>query len=166
MMNKLKETNWNEILASEYVNDMYDTFIAKLNHIYNTTCHVTVTKQKLVRKMPDKPWMTNSLKQACKKKNLLYRHFLVTCEERYKQYKNKLTGILRYCGKKHFTELLEKNKGNIKETWKIINCLINKKSKGTSYPTEFNSSAAKVTGSKNIANSFNNLFSKHWTYSG
>ena len=48
----------------------------------------------------------------------------------------------------------------MKETWKIINCLINKKSKGTSYPTEFNSSAAKVTGSKNIANCFNNFLVK------
>ena len=100
MMNKLKETNWNEILASEDVNDMYDTCIAKLENKYNTTCPVTVTKQKLVRKMPDKPW----IKQACKKKNLLYRQFLkkrsVTCEERYKKYKIKLTGILRYCEKK------------------------------------------------------------------
>ena len=31
--------------------------------------------------------------------------------------------------KNQFTDLLEKNKGNIKETWKIINCLINKKVK-------------------------------------
>ena len=103
MMHKLKETNWNEILASEDVNDMYDTFTANLKNIYNTTCPVTVTKQKLVRKMPDKPWMTNSLKQACKKKNLLYRQFLkkisVASEERCKIYKNKLTGILRYCEK-------------------------------------------------------------------
>ena len=68
MMHKLKETNWNEILASEDVNYMYDTFTAKLTNIYNTICPVTVTKQKLIRKMPDKPWMTNSLKQACKKK--------------------------------------------------------------------------------------------------
>ena len=33
------------------------------------------------------------------------------------------------CKKKPTTDLLEKNKGNIKETWKIINCLINKKVK-------------------------------------
>ena len=33
MMHKLKETNWNEILASEDVNDMYDTFTAKLKNI-------------------------------------------------------------------------------------------------------------------------------------
>ena len=102
MRNKLKETNWNEILASEDVNYMYDTFTTKLKNIYNSTCPVTLTKQKLVRKMPDKPWMTHSLKQACKK-NLLYRQFLkkisVASEERYKKYKNKLTGILRYCEK-------------------------------------------------------------------
>ena len=170
MMNKLKETNWNNILASEDVNDMYDTFISKLKNIYNTTCPVTVTKQTLVRKMPDKPWMTNSLKQACTKKNLLYRQFLkkisVTCEEIYNKYKNKLTGLLRYCEQTLY-RASRKNKGNIKETWKIINCLINKKSKGTSYPTEFNSSAAKVTGSKHIANSFNTFCCcKYWTYSG
>ena len=84
---KLKETNGNEILASQDVNDMYDTLTAKLkNIIYNSTCPVTVTKQKLVRKIPDKPWMTNSLKQACKKKNLRYIQFLkkrsVASEER------------------------------------------------------------------------------------
>ena len=111
---------------------MYDTFAAKWKNIYNSTCPVTVTKQKLVRKMPDKPRMTHSLKQACKKINMLNRQFLkkksVVSEERYQKYKNKLTGILRYCEKKnHFTVLLEKNKGNMKETWKIINCLINKK---------------------------------------
>ena len=33
MMHKLKETNWNEILASKDVNDMYDTFTAKLKNI-------------------------------------------------------------------------------------------------------------------------------------
>ena len=48
----------------------------------------------------------------------------------------------------------------MKESWKIINCLINQKSKGASYPTQFNSSAAKVTGSKNIANCLNNFFVK------
>ena len=68
MMHKLKETNWNEILASEDVNYMYDKFTAELTNIYNTICPATVTKQKLIRKMPDKPWMTNSLKQACTKK--------------------------------------------------------------------------------------------------
>ena len=48
----------------------------------------------------------------------------ITSEEKYK---NKLTDILRYFKKQHYMELLEKNKGNIKETWKILNSIINKK---------------------------------------
>ena len=62
----------------------YNTFTEKLTKIYNTTC--PIIKQKIVNKRPDKPWMTNSLKQACKKKNLLYRQFLkkrsITSEEK------------------------------------------------------------------------------------
>ena len=46
-----------------------------------------------------------------------------------KKYEHKLTAILRRCEKQYFTELLEINKGNMKETWKILNGLINKKNK-------------------------------------
>ena len=47
-------------------------------------------------------------------------------KENTKNTKNKLTAILRR-EKQYFTELLEINKGNMKETWKILNGLINKK---------------------------------------
>ena len=81
--------------------------------------------------------MTKSLINACKKKNLLYRQFLKKrtdeCESKYKKYKNKLTAILRYCEKQYYTDILDYNKGNIKETWKIINSLINKQSKKRKY---------------------------------
>ena len=79
-------------------------------------------------------------------------------EEKYKKYKNKLTAILRRCEKQYFTELLEINKGNMKETWKILNGLINKKSKGKQISTEFNGDESKITGDKTIANGFNNFF--------
>ena len=65
MMNELKETNWNKILNSEDVSVMYNTFTEKLTKIYNTC---PIVKQNIINKRPDKPWMTNSLKQACKKK--------------------------------------------------------------------------------------------------
>ena len=40
MMNKLEETIWNEILASEYVNYMYDTFTANIGSIqFKLSCH-------------------------------------------------------------------------------------------------------------------------------
>ena len=102
------------------------------------------------------------IETSMQEKNLLYRQFLkrrsTASEEKYKIYKNKLTGILRHCEKQHYTELFEKNKGNIKEKWKIINGLINKKTKGTTYPTELRSNGNTITGNKNIANCFNHFF--------
>ena len=94
------------------------------------------------QKRKHKPWMTNGLLNACKKKNLLYKRFLTsrcsTSEIRYKTYKNKLTSILRYCEKQYYSDLLKANKNNMKETWKIINDLLKKKSSTRStYPTEF-----------------------------
>ena len=106
--------------------------------------------------------MTNGLKNACRKKNLLYKEFLKTrtnvSEEKYKKYINKLTAIMRRCEKQYFTELLEISKGNMKETWKILNGLINKKTKGKQISMEFNGDDSKITEDKAIANGFNNFF--------
>ena len=83
----------------------------------------------------------------------------IVSEEKYKKYINKLAAILRRCEKQYFTELLEINKGNLKETWKILNGLINKKnSKGKQISTEFNGDESKITGDKTIANGFNTFF--------
>ena len=103
----------------------------KLANSYNKNC--PIVNEKVKKRRTDKPWMTKSLINACKKKKILYRQFLKKrtdeCESKYKRYKNKLTSILRYCEKQYYTDILYLNKGNIKETWKIINSLINKQSK-------------------------------------
>ena len=99
-------------------------------NIYEVSFPVRTISRK--DKRQHKPWMTSGLKNACKKKNILYKRFLKSrsgvAEVRYKSYKNKLTSILRQCEKEYYSNLLEENKQNIKETWKIINKLLNKKS--------------------------------------
>ena len=104
--------------------------------------------------------MTTGLKNACKKKNLLYKLFLKNRTiERETKYKNKLTAILRYSAKQHYSNILELNKMNMKESWIILNTVINQKEKGSQYPTQFNDDARKVTGNIDIANGFNRFFS-------
>ena len=107
--------------------------------------------------------MTKGLVNACKKKNLLYKRFLTSrssmSEIRYKTYKNKLTSILRYCEKQYYSDLLKINKNNMKETWKIINVLVNKKSSTRlSYPTEFMKNGSIISGNMNIAEHFTSFF--------
>ena len=47
----------------------------------------------------------------------------------------------------------------MKETWKIINDLLNKKSSTrSSYPTEFMENGAIISGNMNIAEHFNSFF--------
>ena len=163
LMNELNKTNWNKILCSEDVNDMYNTFTDKLTKIYNTVC--PIVKQKTINKRTDKPWMTSSLKQACKNKNLLYRQFLkrrsTASEEKYKRYKNKLTGILRYCEKKHYTELLEKKQGKHQRNMENNKQSHKKKTKGTTYPTEFRSNGTTITGNKKYCKLFQPFFCKY-----
>ena len=131
IISELVKTEWDEILNSDDINFSYGTFVNKLTDIYRKKCPIITSK--VTNKRHYKPWMTSGLKNAGKKKNLLYKYFLKSrskqSENKYKTYKNKLTFILRKCEKIYNTKLLELNKGNLKETWKLLNSIINKKKK-------------------------------------
>ena len=136
LIKDLENCNWDEILAEEDVNITYNKFVNMFTNLFNTNCPVNtsnITQGKRKNKRPDKPWMTTCLKNGCKKKNMLYKQFLknrtIEREAKHKKYKNKLTAILRYSEKQHYSDMLELNKMNMKETWKILNTLINKKKK-------------------------------------
>ena len=81
-------------------------------------------------------------------------------EIRYKTYKNKLTSILRYCEKQYYSDLLKINKNNMKETWKIINDLVNNNNifHKVILPTEFMKNGSIISGNMNIAEHFNSFF--------
>ena len=80
----------------------------------------------------------------------MYKMFLKSrskqSEDKYKTYKNKLTTILRKCEKNYNTKLLELNKGNLKETWKLLNSIINKKKKTMRVGHEFENKGESITG--------------------
>ena len=159
-INTLANMKWEVILNNEDVNFTY----TKLIEIFANTCESSFPVRKLSRKTKrqHKPWMTPGLKNACKKKNVLYKRFLKArsdaAEVRYKKYKNKLTSILRYCEKQYYSNLLEESKNNTKETWKIIKSLLNKKSKKSYYPSEFKNNGSTISGNKKIAEYFNQFF--------
>ena len=71
----LEKCNWDEIVTEEDVNITYNKFINLFTNLYNSNCPVSnCTHDTVKNKRPDKPWMTNSLKNACKKKN--YYNFI------------------------------------------------------------------------------------------
>ncbi len=125
---QLAKQTWEDVYKAEHVHEAYDMFMKKIVNLYNVTCPVKKVKVRECNKY--KPWITTGLKNACKKKNQLYLKFLRTrndeTDTRYKTYKNKLTSILRRCERDYYSNLLEVQIGNIKETWKILNGIIKK----------------------------------------
>src|SRR6218665_3684156 len=100
-----------------------------------------------------------SLIKSCKKKNKLYKAYLKSKDpgalEKYKKYKNKLTAILHKSEKIYYTNLLEKHKSNLRETWKIIKELLHRQgSNHNIIPLVIN--GVTIDDPLMIANNFNN----------
>ena len=81
-------------------------------------------------------------------------------ESKYKSYRNKLTNIIRLSEKQHYSKLLEQHRKNIKETWKILNEIMNRNKQKTCGKTEYfiNDKNKKISNPLEIANGFNNFF--------
>ena len=105
-----------------------------------------------------KPWFTKGLRNACRKKNCLYKKTRTdTAEMKYKAYKNKLTSVLGNCEKNDYIKLLEQEKNNVKGTWKILNTIIRKGKRCSNYPDSFTHKGATVKNKKDNADGFNDL---------
>ena len=94
--------------------------------MYNDKCPIIKIKD---NKKIKKPWIYSSLIKCINKKNKLYRNILKnkTTEKfiYYKKYKNILTILLRKSEYMYYSSKLTNNHNNIKNTWAIINKVIN-----------------------------------------
>ena len=72
-MESLKQEQWESVLRSDDFNIAYANFINAFNTLYNLYCPVKRVK---IKDTCRKNWLSNGLKNACRKKNHLYRLFL------------------------------------------------------------------------------------------
>ena len=96
--------------------------------------------------------------KSIKRKNKLYTQFLKSrnpvIESKYKTYKNKLTHSIRIAKRIYFDRRLTDNKSNMKETWKILNSIINKKTAKARLNTTFNLDGRETSDPLEIADKF------------
>ena len=79
-------------------------------------------------------------------------------EARYKLYKNKLNYLIRIAKRNYYDSKFIMATNNLKETWKLINEVINKRKSKLSLPQSFNSNGRSITDPTDIANEFCNYF--------
>ena len=96
-----------------------------------------------------------------KTRGKLYKTYIRKSTEenhkKYKQYRNKLTDIIRNSKKMHYSKELENAEGDIASTWKVINEIIckNKSTKGSD---TIKVNDQEITDSPEIAQAFNSFF--------
>ena len=164
-MQKFKElisdTDWSSIEKLTDPQESYNRFSNKFICIYNN-CFPLKKCSGRQRKLK-KPWISNSLLKSIKTKNKLYKQFIRepthVNELNYKTYRNKLTYSLKIAKRLYYEKKIEENKNNIKQTWKYLNKIINKKKCNNDQNCIFIQNNSEISDPVEIANRFCHYFS-------
>ena len=76
---------------------------------------------------------------------------------KYREYRNKLNGLLRFAAKDHYATSLDMNKSNLCNSSGIFKEVINKKKRSTA-SSKFIVNNSVITDKKSVANGFNTFF--------
>ena len=157
-IDEMKLTSWQSVLDENNTQLAYSIFHEIVSSTYNTCFPLKKISKKYY---VNKPWLTSALKESIKIKNKLFvstkRHGNDNMIPFYKRYRNKLNQLLRSAERKHYHDLLNEHKSNIRKSWQIIKSIINKR-KYTPISNKFKDNDKVISDGNIIANKFNNFF--------
>jgi hypothetical protein len=157
---RLSCVNWNAVCVSDDIDVSYKSFINKFNLLYDECFPKKKKKRSSVKNKPKSPWITAALMKCIRRKHLLYKKSLNKPTDnnvqKYKMYRNKLNISLRLAKQNYFSTLLDKEKHNMRNTWKILNSIL--KSSKNQISSKFVKNNNSITQPKEIANEFNRYF--------
>ena len=155
----LNDVCWEELLASDNVDEAYENSLNCVLHLYDKDFPQCV-RQSSINKSKS-PWITEGIYNSIREKKQLYKKFIknptVQNKSIYVQFKNKLTSVIRMVKKNFLSKELDKDKFNIKGTWKLINSLLNK-TKVKVNPSYYTQNETRIDSDVDIANAFNDYF--------
>ena len=157
---ELSTMDWSEVLNGATVDDKFIKFNLLISDLHDK--YFPSVKLKLKPNDRFKPWITSTLRNSIKKKNLLYKNYIKNKSksllDKYKKYKNKLIQIIRTAEKNYYAAKLLEVQDNLSKTWKILNKMTCRGSKHSSI-NEIVDNNVSITDPNLIANKFNLFFS-------
>lgn len=160
---QLQQTNWTNILNSRDANYIAEQIIQKIKvaMALNTTLKIISSKNYAI-----KPWITQGLLHSIRRRDklakILKRQPLNTALEiHYKNYRNKLTELIRETKKNFLKNMVDANNNNIKKVWENVNNITSdfKKDKQTNM-TIRKENGQLTQNNKEVATTFNYFFTK------
>ena len=132
-------------------------------HFPNKRVKVNKHKHKL------SPWITTGLIKSIEFRDKLYKR-LKSCpqdspehnrmEYNLKTYNGYLKQCIRTAKREYYVHEFTKYKNDIRKTWDILKDIINTKKSKSDFPPYFTDLGIKISGSKTIADKFNEYFTK------
>ena len=107
------------------------------------------------------PWINSDLKILIRTRDRLKRSSVKHKSEHlmnsYKQYRNQANALNKKLTKQYFSDKINKNKGNMKDSWQTINQLLNKRSQSTNI-VSLKESNQTIFDKQRISNKMNEHF--------
>ena len=157
---ELSTVEWDNVCSSADPNTSYNSFTGKLNDLLNKCMPLKKVTPRSSKRKPKSPWISNGLLKSIRRKNLLYKKSIKKPTgdniDKYKKFRNKLNSLLRFAKQSYYCDMLDKERNNIKNTWKVLNSIIRCK--------KANLSQTFISGDKtynrqcDIATEFNTYF--------
>ena len=154
----IQNIDWSEVSSCTDAQLAYSMFHVKITKHYNECFPLTKVKLGYRNR---KPWLTSALKKSIKVKNKLFKRKNKSGnpehDSDYRKYRNCLNSLLHKAERDHYGSLLEQNKSNMKNTWKILKEVINSK-KSSASCSRFKMNDSVINDKKVIADGFNQFY--------
>ena len=154
----LASCDFTTLINHQCANDAYNTFLQAAFDI-SFPEKIVKTKRKYLKR---EPWITNGILNSSNQKAKLYTKKLKTPNatniQKYKLYCKIYNRVKRAAKLSHFKHMLDSNKNNIKQTWKILNQAINKQNAKPCIPDTFVIDDNLVSDKQQISDKFNSFF--------
>ena len=155
----LEKESWENVLSCSDVNEAYKLFLEKIHNYLDR--NIPKEKNKNKSKTPRNPWITRGILRSIKKRNKLYKINLENPSQnnltKYKNYRNKLTSIIRASKQLYFSRRFENTRGNMSATWKNIHDVLGK-SKHMNLNRTYHNGDRVYDNPEDIVNGFNDYF--------
>lgn len=151
----MENESWNDLYSLSDVNKAARLLTEKLeSFISSNTSNKKISK----RNNPLKPWITIGVIKSIRKRDRMHKKLKfylnnLEMKHKYLAYRNILKKVIKTLKTDYYTDKLNKNRDNIKETWKTIKELCNMKLNKTS-PTELLNINTNITRSLDDVNDF------------
>lgn len=140
------------------INSIYHSFASIVDSAISSSTSISTVAP---RKFSKHPWITSGLLSSSDEKHRLYNNYVKnpTPENklRYVSFRNKFKSVLKLSKKNFFSNKFQEASNNVKETWKVLNMLLNK-ANNTSIIKEVIQNGTSYTTPLDIANKLNEYF--------